>query len=153
MSLPIRVIDRIFERLSATYGSPFLAMWRDIPIEAVKAAWAHELAGFADRLDSLGWALDHLPERPPNAIEFRNLARTAPPPPEPELQLPAPNPQRVREALEAARQGLIAGDELPGDRLGWAKRILAKAQAGEKVSSASLSMARQAIQKQARTLQ
>lgn len=146
MKLPEKAIDRLFERLAATYGNQWLAMWRGIPIEDIKAAWANELAGFAGRLDALAYALEHLPERPPNAIEFRNLARLAPPPEAPALPRPAPNPERVRQAMDAWREAQSAVLSDPQDRLAWAHRIVARAEAGERVGVAALGMAHQAIQ-------
>lgn len=141
MTLPTKVIDRLFERLSATYGAGFTAMWRDVPMESVKAAWAHELAGFAGRLEALAYALEHLPERAPNAIEFRNLARLAPPPPAPALPMPTANPERVRAALAAARTDIPPRQ----DPTAWARRIIERAEAGQPVSHGSLSIARAAL--------
>lgn len=78
MSLPVRVIDRLFERLAATYGQQWLSLWGAVPITDVKSLWAAELAGFTDRLEAIGHALEHLPERPPNLVQFKTLCRQAP---------------------------------------------------------------------------
>jgi len=80
MSLPDKVLERLFKRLSATYGSEFINKWDKLPISDVKTAWAHELAAFADNLTVIGWALENLPERCLNAIEFKKLCRQAPKP-------------------------------------------------------------------------
>jgi len=42
MSLSIKVIDRLFERLGATYGASWSKMWADVPLVDVKTTWAHE---------------------------------------------------------------------------------------------------------------
>ena len=80
MSLPLQAIDRLFARLQATYGRDFMERYIGLEAGAVKASWAHELSGFANDMHSLAWALEHLPERPPNVIEFRKIARQAPSP-------------------------------------------------------------------------
>lgn len=71
-------IDRLFDRLTAVYGSEFTGRFAGMEPAAVKKAWAHELSSFTHDLESVAWALDHLPEKAPNAIQFRNLCRTAP---------------------------------------------------------------------------
>lgn len=143
MTIPAKAIDRLFERLLATYGSGFSALWRGVPIEVVKQAWAHELGGFANRLDAIAWALEHLPERAPNAIEFRNLARQAPR--EQPAALPAPLPDRATVApiLAHAKALMASAQSRPG--LDWAQRILDRQAAGEYVHFAAAQAARAAI--------
>lgn len=103
MSLPTAVIDRLFQRLAFTYGQQWVDLWRGMEANDVKSLWAHELQGFAHRLEAIAYALDHLPERPPNLVAFKALCRQAPFA-EPEA-LPAPpaDPQRVRSALSTMR--------------------------------------------------
>ena len=72
MSLPLQVIERLFERLVATYGQEFVNKYQG-DLNQVKTVWAHELGGFANNLQSIATALESLPERAPNVIEFRNL--------------------------------------------------------------------------------
>ena len=50
MSLPLNAIDRLFDRLLATYGRDFSARWEGLDQGAVKSSWAHELAGYESRL-------------------------------------------------------------------------------------------------------
>jgi len=108
MTLPVRVIDRLFERLLATYGQQWQGLWSGVPIVDVKSLWAAELALFADRLDAIGWALENLPERPPNLVQFKALCRQAPRPEVPALPLPERNPERMREALGGLRLSQLA---------------------------------------------
>ena len=145
MSMPIKAIDRLFRRLAATYGAAWDRSLGTAPIEDVKAAWAHELSGFSGRLDDLAWALENLPERCPNVIEFRTLARSAPAPKAARLEPPPPQamPQQVAAALERMRAE--PGDD--HDRRNWARRILARRKAGEKVSPTAVEMARAALGK------
>ena len=99
MSLPVKAIDRLFERLSTTYGSQWSNQWKDVPISDVKTLWGYELQGFTDHLDSVAWALENLPERSPNVIEFRNLCRKAPAREVPLLPEPKADPVRLKKEL------------------------------------------------------
>lgn len=98
--LPSPWIDKIFAKLTLVYGHDFLNRWRDLDIEAVKADWAHELAGFKDHPDALAHALQHLPSnRPPTVLEFRDIARKRPPPVFKALPAPKADPERVRALI------------------------------------------------------
>lgn len=103
MSLSTRVVDRLYERLMLTYGSQWMALWQGADLNEVKSLWASELSPWANRLDALGWALDHLPERPPNLIAFKALCRQAPAPNVPALPLPERDPQRMQQAMAILR--------------------------------------------------
>lgn len=140
MSLQPAVIDRLFERLGATYGREFTGRYDGIDDVAVKAAWAHELAGFAERLRDIAWALDHLPQRVPNAIEFRALCRMAPAPAVPRIERAPAAPQVVRDAM--ARLGPLRASAGGTE---WARRILAKHARGEPVSRYARTMAAEAL--------
>ena len=145
MSLSMKAIDRLFERLSATYGNQWNRMWSGIPIADVKTSWAHELGGFERDLQPIAWALENLPEKAPNVIEFRNLARKAP---TPELkQLPAPKADPSRVAAELAKLATVRADvtESAIDHKAWAKRLIARHNAGEKLMPISLRFAREAL--------
>lgn len=142
MSLPLQAVDRLFERLTATYGRQFLANYEGLDVAAVKTIWAHELGGFADKLQLVAWALEHLPARAPNVIEFRAICRQAPAPEAPRLPEPKADPERVRAEL-AKLGNLTAKPAASG--LDWARRIVAKHQAGEPVSYLPLKMAREAL--------
>lgn len=147
MSLPTRVIDRLFERLIATYGREFAARYEGIDTEAVKAAWAHELSGFAARLPDIAWALENLPERCPNAIEFRNLCRTAPAQNTPRLPEPPADPERVR--AELAKLQAVRGGNAERDPKDWARVVLQRIERGERVLSYTRRSARAALGLQA----
>ncbi|MFZ9966423.1 MAG: hypothetical protein ACO3IN_05430 [Steroidobacteraceae bacterium] len=97
--LPLPWVERLFERLQLVYGKRFAAQWDGMDMQLIRADWAHELAGFAEKPEPLRWALDHLPAHPPNVVEFRALARMAPPPTVKALPEPKADPQRVAEAM------------------------------------------------------
>lgn len=148
MSLSTMAVDRLFSRLTATYGRDFIARYAGVPESDLKAAWAHELSGFEGQLGALAWALENLPERAPNVIEFRNLARRAPAPEVPRLPEPAPNPARLAAELaklapaRAAIAASAAGGHDPRD---WARRIVARSDSGEILIPTTLRFAREAL--------
>ena len=66
------VIDRIFHRLSATYGADWARQCATVPIADVKTALAQDLAGYINNLLAISYTFENLPERCPNVIQFRN---------------------------------------------------------------------------------
>lgn len=137
-------IDRIFRRLAATYGAAWDRSMGQAPLMDVKTAWAHELAGFTksrDDMMAIKWALENLPERCPNAIEFKRLCAQAPAqrmvelPPIP----PKADPQRVAQAIDSL------SNRPTHDPREWARRIIARQQAGEKLNPTSAQYAKQAL--------
>ncbi len=148
MSLPTKAIDRLFHRLAATYGSEWDRSIGVTPLNDVKTAWAHELSGFAspEGMQCIAWALENLPERAPNVIQFKHLCRKAPMPEMPQLPEPQADPQRMKSEL--AKLGAILNKPKESmDGLGWARQIIAKRDAGMKVASLPLRMATEALQK------
>ena len=126
MSLPTKAIDRLFDRLAATYGESWTRQWRDVPIADVKSLWAHELGQFDGRLECITWALQNLPERCPNAIEFRNLCRQAPQAAVKLLPEPKADPKLV-EAMLGEIQRIshqVAQDKPKSDPKAWARKLL-----------------------------
>lgn len=146
MTMPMKAIDRLFERLSATYGAQWSRQWQDVPIQDVKTAWAHELAIFAGSLHRIAWALENLPARCPNAIEFKSLCRQAPAPATQELPEPKADPERVRKEL--AKLGELKTRVVSGgyDWKAWAKRIQARHAAGERINPTALRFSKEALQ-------
>lgn len=121
----IRAIDRLFKRLSATYGAEWERMLGATPEIDAKSVWAHELEQFKNSLHRIAWALENLPERCPNVIVFKNICRAAPAPEE--IALPAPKADPERVAAELAKLGHIRATTFvaaQAGRLDWAKKIL-----------------------------
>ena len=147
MSLPLKAVDRLFDRLTATYGREWVNRWDGLDQNAVKTMWAYELSAYANNLHAIAYALEHLPERSPNVIEFRNLCRAAPS----QVQaLPAPEPKAdpARVAAEMAKLRVTMDQVKPGiqvDHKAWAKRILTRHEAGEKLSFISVQFAKEAL--------
>jgi hypothetical protein len=146
MTLPIKAVDRLFERLGATYGEQWNRQWVNIPINDVKSAWGHELSGFGGQLEAIAWGLENLPERCPNVIEFRNLCRRAPAPELPRLPEPKADPERVRRELSKLgqiKQQVLSVKTL--DSKEWARRLIARHEAGENLKPVVLRFAREAL--------
>lgn len=107
MSLPLNWVNRIFDKLTMVYGHDFINRWRDLDLEAVKADWAHELAGFEKHPEAIAHALKCLPTgKPPTVLEFRDIARKCPPPVFKALPAPKADPEKVRQFIEQARAAL-----------------------------------------------
>jgi hypothetical protein len=143
MSLPLQAVDRLFARLSATYGRDFASKYEGLDQNAVKSSWAHELAGFTGQLDAIAWALENLPERAPNVIEFRALCRRAPTPEVPRIEHSPAGKERI--AAELAKLGPVIRRRAPADRRDWARRLIARHEAGERLTRAQMDMARDAL--------
>jgi hypothetical protein len=146
MTLPIKAVDRLFERLGATYGEQWNRQWVNIPINDVKSAWGHELSGFAGQLEAIAWGLENLPERCPNVIEFRNLCRRAPAPELPRLPEPKADPERMRRELSKLgqiKQQVLSVKTL--DSKEWARRLIARHEGGENLKPVVLRFAREAL--------
>ena len=144
MSLPLPWVDKIFEKLTLVYGQAFLARWRDLDLDAVKHDWAHELAGFEAHPAAIAHALQALPiDKPPTVLQFRELARKAPLPELPRLESPPADAARV-----AAELGQLAQRRGAVPQVGardWARRIVARADRGERLNRTTLLFARQAL--------
>ena len=134
MSLPLPVIDRLFARLNATYGRDFMGRYEGLDSAAVKTSWGHELGGYEKNLKPLAWALENLPERCPNVIEFRALCRRAPASELPAL--PEPKADKARVAAELAKLVPIkAMSASPVDYKAWAKRLQERHAAGDQLNA------------------
>lgn len=119
-ALPDRLIDRLFDRLEAAYGSKWLNMWGNTNLANVKALWAEKLAGFAENPKALAYALSCLDEHPfpPTLPEFLGLCRKAPRPDLAALPSPAANPVKVAEF--ATNVNTVTKKKK--DFIGWARQ-------------------------------
>jgi hypothetical protein len=111
MPLPASWIEHLFGKLSLRYGAAFLRQWPDADPELIKADWADVLHGFDGQ--SIGFALRYLPtERPPNALQFREICRRAPVNNVPQLthEGAKADTQRVAEIMSEAKAALSDAD-------------------------------------------
>lgn len=148
MSLPNKAIDRLFDRLELTYGSSWLRKWEGSPTADVKSLWAHELAFYNNHLDAVAWALENLPEACPNVIEFRNLCRKAPTVEVPRLPEPKANPERIKAEvakLFEVKAAVKSASVAVSDGRDWARKIIARSNAGETLNRCTLRFAKEAL--------
>lgn len=102
MAIPLRWVEHLFARLAVRYGGAFMRQYGDADPVLVQADWADVLDGLSG--DDIGYALRYLPaERPPNAMQFREIARRAPNMLPPALPEPPADPSRVAAAMAAVR--------------------------------------------------
>jgi hypothetical protein len=146
MSLPIAAIDRLFDRLAMTYGTEFSNKWGTLSSMDVKSHWSHELSMFADNLKAIGWALENLPDKCPNLIEFKNLCRQAPRPAMPALPAPRANPEIVDNELSKIVMRLAKPQTDNVDHKRWAKKLKARHEKGEKLSMYQIKCYKTALQ-------
>lgn len=146
MTLPSAWVDRIFEKLTLTYGHQFLGRWSGLDVDAVKADWAHELAGFENRPDAVRHALQNLPVKdPPTVRQFVAACVAAPTPAVKALPAPKPdeafvgavldrleasraqNPERLTPAQQCERNIIASANLFNGGRLSAAQRSMLQA--------------------------
>lgn len=145
MSLPIQALDRLFSRLAATYGAAWERNLGSTPLADVKTAWGHELSGFSGRLEAIAWALENLPPKCPNVIEFKNLCRQAPAPEAPRLPEPKADPERLKAELSKLGEVRKAVVSSSVDHKAWAKRLIARHEAGDRIRPVTLRFAKEAL--------
>jgi hypothetical protein len=112
MSLPESWVNRIFAKLTVRYGVAFARQYEGLDTADVKQDWADVLGGFGP--DSIAYALRYLPsEKPPTAMQFRDICRRAPSPDEPQrLEGPKPDPARVAALMERMRKATSIPQEI-----------------------------------------
>ena len=146
MSLPPLWIDKIFLKLTLIYGRDFIGRWEGLEIGDVKADWGHELAGFDKWPEAIAHALANCPPgKPPTVLEFRELARKAKRAEVPLLPSPAADLGRVAAELAKLAPIVKAAKSPTIDHKAWAKRLMARHDAGEKLSLIQLRFAREAL--------
>lgn len=132
------VVEYVFKRLAATYGAAWDRSLGQAPIADVMTVWGYQLQQFTQSTAAkkmVMWALDNLPDRCPNVIEFKALCRRAPVAEPLALSEPKADPARV--AAELAKLAPLrsrAESHSPVDHKAWAKRLQARHQAGEKLN-------------------
>ena len=138
-------IDWLFDRLHTTYGAPWKRQFDGLPESSVKSQWGYELAWTFGKKEVIRFALENLPERPPNGIEFRNLCRKAPVTKAPdEADFTKPAHPSVIAAVLAQHAPAPAGRACGWQ---WARDIVARHEAGDRVGVYALKSAKQALAK------
>lgn len=141
-------VEYVFKVLAAAYGAAWDRSMGTAPIGDVMTVWANALDGFTQSVQSrkaISWALNNLPDRCPNAMEFRRLCHQAPAPEAPRLPEPKADPERVRVELAKMAPLRQQAQAAAHDNKAWARRIVARHQAGDKVARCTLGMAQDAL--------
>lgn len=74
----LELIEFLFAKLAVRYGRVFMHQYQDADLDFVKADWAEVLDGVSQ--SSIAYAFGYLPfEKPPTAMQFREICRKAPP--------------------------------------------------------------------------
>jgi len=148
--MSIEAVAHVFEVLAATYGAAWDRSLGEAPLNDIKSAWAYRLSQFTQSQKAkraIMWALENLPERAPNAIEFRNLCLKAPAFDVLALRIEAPaDPARV--AAELAKLGPVmdsAKNSGPKDDKLWAKRLQAKHESGVNLNANQIRCCEQSL--------
>jgi len=139
-------VDYVFRTLAASYGAEWDRSHGSAPIGDVKTVWLDALEPFTGNEQAkrrILWALKNLPERAPNVRQFVALCRQAPAADVPMLPEPKADPERVK--AELAKLGQVKSQQRVADLKEWARRIIARHEAGEKVRPVSLRFAREAL--------
>lgn len=141
MTLSATAIDRLFNRFAIIYGNQWINMWVGMNINDVKTVWMNELSGFGDRLEMIAWALENLPDRPPNLITFKKLCMSAPRKDEHEKIdfKGTPIPIELAEKMATLKKPELF------DHKAWAKKIVRDHMGGLKVRPISLKFAKEAL--------
>ncbi len=121
MSLPMPWVQRIFDKLTVTFGRDFLGRWEGLDINTVMEDWADELAGFQQTPDAIKYGLEHIPsDKAPTVQQFRDICRKTPQYLPKALPAPTPDPALAKAVRQAFKP--VAGY---GDRA-WAEKLKAR---------------------------
>lgn len=140
MSLPLTWTDKIFQKLTLAYGREFTSRWEGIPLEEVKSDWGHELTGYAQSPQSITYALQNLPLKPPTVYEFRAICQRAAEKPLLQLDAPRTSPAAIQSALKTMTAPVRSGMK------DWAHKLKARHDAGENLNANQVRCYRAALQ-------
>ena len=145
------VVRKLFMLLHGSYGSLFLAKFstgekdaqgRDKGIRAAMKVWESQLSRYpSDVIETAAQRLttEH-PDYPPHLPQFETLCLAVMP-----RRTYAQETGLPRLAAPAQRPPTIVSFELRGDGKDWARRVMARHEAGDKINPYTLLSARQAL--------
>lgn len=143
MSLHAGWVEKLFRKLSATYGQAFLRQYDGVPMEDVKANWGHELACFQQSPQAIARGLDRLPtDRAPTVLQFRELCRGQAE--HDKLALPAPPSVPVAPEVVAATKAAFQRKDDRGWR-DWAVALKRRHESGERLTRYQIHAYREAL--------
>ena len=145
------LIDLIFRKCTLVYGRDFLDRWQGMELADVKDDWRGELGGMLGNPEAIRHALNHLPAKAPNAVEFRAMCIGAPSDGAPRLPAPEPGartPGLRRFAEVASRVQANHGATLNDNRddpRSWGRALRRREHMGERLTMAQRDMWRSAL--------
>jgi len=112
-SLPDRWVQKIWTTMRNTYGASFDRQW-ECPVgvdpqdhvASLMSHWAEELGRFGNAPDAIGYALENLPDFPPNLVQFKAICNRAPGPVFKALPQPEADKEVVSKALAKAAEAI-----------------------------------------------
>lgn len=142
-SLPDRWMQSLWSELRANYGARWDRMFPVPPvppgvdasqhamehIATVQRIWAKKLGRFQSNPDAIRFALDNLPQDPPDLPKFDALCNRRPSKNE-HLELPAPPVSR--EGLARLKANIAKSFAAPVDRLDPIRNLMAREMDGDK---------------------
>ena len=93
-------VDYVLTQLATRYADAWLHKWDGVDARLMRADWTGEIGHFHIRM--LRYGLAQLPDKPPNAGQFKRLCYGAPAPSVKLLPPAQPSPDRVKQLLAAA---------------------------------------------------
>lgn len=130
MSLPMPWVEKIFLKLTLTFGREFTDRWDESSLQAVKEDWAHELRFFQQNPSAIAYGLENcLSGKPPTVQEFKAVCGRKP---DTTPMLPSP----VVDPVIAAKVlgGLRASTAPSTGMKDWAYRLKDRHEAGDKLN-------------------
>lgn len=130
MSLPMPWVEKIFLKLTLTFGRGFTDRWDESSLQAVKEDWAHELRFFQQNPSAIAYGLENcLAGKPPTVQEFKTVCNRKPDT-TPLLPSPVVDPVIAAKVLGGLRQSAAP----VGGMKDWAYRLKGRHEAGDKLN-------------------
>lgn len=130
MSLPMPWVEKIFLKLTLTFGRDFTDRWDESSLQAVKEDWAHELRGFQQNPSAIAYGLENcLAGKPPTVQEFKMVCGRKPDS-TPLLPSPVVDPVIAARVLEGLRESAKPKPSMKD----WAYRLKGRHEAGDKLN-------------------
>lgn len=111
--LPDRWVQKIWTTMRNTYGASFDRQWEcpvgvdpQAHVGSLMSHWAEELGRFGNVPEAIGYALENLPDFPPNLVQFKAICNRAPGPVFKVLPQPEADKEVVAKALAKAAEAI-----------------------------------------------
>ena len=141
-----KAIDRLFAVLTERYGQEFIDRFEAHGEDAAKASWAAGLGRYDEQRHVIGEAIKQLGSTCPTLSMFYDLCERIELGESAPHEKPAPaRPAEQSIAAPAPPRPPIARPAPTVDHKAWAKRLVARHCAGERLNKVQIEFARQAL--------